>query len=529
MTYRLICCLLFVGSLLFFVVFNGGTMLYGYDEARNAGCAREMLLRHDFVVPVFNGQLRTDKPPLHYYLMIGAYQWLGVTEFAARLGSALMGALVVLMTFIMANRQLGRQVAWGTVVVLLAAPHVSVQFRMAVPDPYLIAALTLVFWAGYEALTTGRAAWAYTAWLAIGLGLLAKGPVAVALPMLVWVAYAGVTHSWATGGWKVLWRLKPLTGPLLMLAVALPWYIAVHARTNGAWTAGFWLRHNVGRFTNPMEGHGGFIGLPLLYVFIGLLPLGFFMPQALAAAWRSRHTQPFGLYSLSVLAVTVGFFMLSQTKLPNYTVPAYPFIAVLLGTYLTTAVRQPLSGFDRISWRFLVGLALLMPVGLAIALTLDPALMHLTADSLWFSMTPIAAIGAVYLMKKRQADRAVALVATSFMLLILAYFGRVAPHIDQQNPIRALLPLLPSNAPVAGYQYLNPAFVFYSHRTIPLYEEPYLLRPYLASHPNAYIISRSTYTDELSHDFGLTLIRQHRNILEQSTATLLHRIPTLTP
>src|SRR5207237_5620389 len=67
----------------------GGARLWDRDEPRNAGCAREMLARGDWVVPVFNGELRTHKPVLLYWCIMASYGALGVTEFAARLPSAL--------------------------------------------------------------------------------------------------------------------------------------------------------------------------------------------------------------------------------------------------------------------------------------------------------------------------------------------------------------------------------------------------------------------------------------------------------
>ena len=62
----------------------GKTPLWIYDEVRNAECAREMYERNDWIVPTFNGGLRTLKPPLHYYFMFGGFKIFGVTEWGAR-------------------------------------------------------------------------------------------------------------------------------------------------------------------------------------------------------------------------------------------------------------------------------------------------------------------------------------------------------------------------------------------------------------------------------------------------------------
>ena len=70
----------------------GGNTIYILDEAKNATCALEMMQRNDWVVPTFNGELRTDKPPLHYFLMLISYRVFGVNEFAARFFSAFFKA-----------------------------------------------------------------------------------------------------------------------------------------------------------------------------------------------------------------------------------------------------------------------------------------------------------------------------------------------------------------------------------------------------------------------------------------------------
>ncbi len=65
--------------------------VYILDEAKNAACAMEMLQRTDWITPTFNGHLRTDKPPLHYFFMMTAYSLFGVSPFSARLFSVILG------------------------------------------------------------------------------------------------------------------------------------------------------------------------------------------------------------------------------------------------------------------------------------------------------------------------------------------------------------------------------------------------------------------------------------------------------
>src|SRR5690606_24070120 len=87
-----------VSSFCFFLNL-GGPHLWDRDEPRNAGCAAEMLAANDWIVPTFNAQLREHKPALTYWMMMLSYLVFGVTEFAARLPSALYGVGTSLLTY----------------------------------------------------------------------------------------------------------------------------------------------------------------------------------------------------------------------------------------------------------------------------------------------------------------------------------------------------------------------------------------------------------------------------------------------
>lgn len=510
---------LFMGSFVFLILFNDSTMLYGLDETKNAQCAREMLARQDFVVPTFNGELRTDKPPLHYYFMMAMYRLLGVHGFAARLGSGLMGALVMLLTFRMTERYMGRSDAGWAVLLLLASLHVSVQFRMSVPDPYLIACLTLAFWSLFEALATGKAAWAWAGWISMGLGMLAKGPVAVILVGLTAVVYLTITRQWS---WATVGRLRPVSGFLLFLVVVVPWYWAVHWQTDGAWTQGFFLKHNLGRYSAAMEGHGGFVGLPLVYILAGLLPFSLFLPQAIRSVISRRDANPFGVFCLTVAGVVAAFFMCSGTKLPNYTVPAYPFLAVLLGRQLRqlTQMRYQ-SRATRISFVLLNALMVLLPAGIVLTLYLDSHLKHLAWVGSLFLPLPAGMLLAVYFRRKFQIKLALLAVTGSFMVSALVLYGLAYPLIDRENPVQATLPALVNRKFVVAYKRFNPAFVFYLNRTIPLLETHDQLHRQLHAHPGTMVISRTDYLEELDTLPNLFVVHQRRDLFERPTTLIL--------
>ena len=374
-------CVFFISLILFSLNIHG-LSIYALDEAKNAECAREMYERSDFVVPTFNYELRTDKPPLHYYFMMLGFQVLGVKALGARFFGSLVGALLLLFTFRFSKKFIGIGAAWMSIGVLWASLHLSLQFHMAVPDPYLITCFALSIFFFFEYLQE-RATWALLSfYLMMGLGVLTKGPIAIALPGLIMLLHL---ISSKRLDWTTLKRLKPWWGAMIVLGISVPWFLLVHQATGGVWTEEFFFKHNVRRFAEPMEGHGGIFLLSLAFVIAGMLPFSVFSPQAIGFTWKQRKELPALDICFWAVVSIVGFFALSSTKLPNYTVPAYPFLAILIGTYFSK--KRSSTKVDRYSFLFYLILAIGIPIAAYLGLKADPIIEDLAylASGLMYS------------------------------------------------------------------------------------------------------------------------------------------------
>src|SRR5262249_28156379 len=159
-----------------FLVNLGGPSLWDLDEGRNAGCAQEMLESGDWVVPKFNAKLRDVKPALLYWLQVAAYRCFGVSEFAARLPSALAALLAVLLTYELGRRLFGAATGLLAGLVLASTALFCASAHFANPDALLSACTVLtmlLFWGGYAA---GRLQFGWMG-VSTGLAVLAKGPV----------------------------------------------------------------------------------------------------------------------------------------------------------------------------------------------------------------------------------------------------------------------------------------------------------------------------------------------------------------
>ncbi len=291
----------------------GAAPLFDVDEGAFAEATREMLASGDWGHTLLNGVDRFDKPILVYWLQAVSMVVLGVNEFAARLPSALCT--------LFAAWQVGRflRPRWGESTAALAmfmggsALGVLAIGRAATADGLLNALIVLTalrLWQFAESGDCRALLWAYF-WC--GLGLLAKGPVAVLVPggaLLWWSVFSDRGRT----AWRALAFPR---GWLVALAVAAPWYVYALHRHGQAFIDGFILKHNVERFSGAMEGHGGGLGYYLVVWPLLCLPWAPWMLAVLARLkvfWADGFTRFLWVWALWVLA----FFSLSGTKLPHY-------------------------------------------------------------------------------------------------------------------------------------------------------------------------------------------------------------------
>jgi 4-amino-4-deoxy-L-arabinose transferase-like glycosyltransferase len=323
--------------------------LIGADEPRYAQVAREMLERHDWVTPVLGGKPWLEKPPLYYWQAMVAYLIFGVSDWAARLPSAIDAAfLVVAVYFFLRRFRPGFELDGA----LIAASCAGIMgyAHAASMDMALAAAFTagmLGWWAWHE---TGQRIYLAAFYGFIALGALAKGPVAPFLAVVVIVSYAAAVRELRVV-FKTLW----LPGILLFCAVALPWYFAVQAR-NPEFFREFILEHNLGRFSKNLYHHTEPFWYYLPVTALALLPWTVFgitaFVRSVRAWWASRKSIAsesnsecrLSIFACCWLIVPVLFFSISQSKLPGYILPAIPAGALLLADYLKHRLEQNDAG-----------------------------------------------------------------------------------------------------------------------------------------------------------------------------------------
>lgn len=474
----------------------GSPPVYILDEARNAQAAREMMQRNDFIVPTFNAELRPHKPPLHYYFMRAGYEILGANAWGARFFSALMGWLTIYVTWFFVKRFTDRQTGFITALILACSTHFLFEFRLAVPDPYLIFFITAGLFTFYAYVVEKKWKWFVLSAASLALASLAKGPVALALPGLS----AAVWLVWEKN-WKTLFSWRWLLYALLVVAIAAPWYLAVHYATRGEFTRGFFLEHNLNRFGEAMEGHGGIFLLVPLFVLVGLLPVSVFVGEV----WRKRKllsSQRLVTFSACVVAAFIIFFSLSRTKLPNYPMPCYSFAAFLFGYW----IKETISRNESIkTYPFVILLALNVAIlaGGIVGIHLEPALRGMDAWVLILVIPLVASVIALYYRRKNRQVAALRIIAMGYIFFNLLFLGLLYPVIYAKNPVSKMLPLLNRADTVYAYKIYNPAFNFYLDKPVVVLHDTNQLREQLRATPQIRVLTRESELPELA---GLSLV-----------------------
>lgn len=509
---RWILLLIVLCGFVFYGANISGTSIYVLDEAKNAGCAMEMTQRGDWIVPTFNNELRTDKPPLHYYFMRMAYGLFGVNSFSARIFSVVMGVVLLVVIYLFVSSLSSSAAGVWSVLTMVVSIQLSVQFHLAVPDPYLIFFLSSGLFSFYYGYKSNQQIFLFLSYASIGLATLAKGPVAIVFAGLTGLLFILTQERFSL---NMLKRIKILHGIIIFLLVVLPWYVLVGVKTNGAWLEGFFIQHNVGRFTNTMEGHGGFPLSSLVIVLVALLPFSFFTPQAIHWAWKNRKSESHLYFCLIAMMVVVVFFAFSRTILPSYPEPAVPFLAVLLGCYFAHVLKDNLlPRYWKISAWVYVIIAASMPFAAWIALDNDVALHHLSTLAGYFLLFPVGAVTGIIMLYNDQFRNALIVYAASTGVFLILFFYVVFPKIDQLNPVTNGLKEMEMNTPVYYYKNFNPAFVFGMKQSIQKIsaEERSLAMPVYVITQKRFLPDFQTRDYELIHE-GQDLFESNRSIV----------------
>jgi 4-amino-4-deoxy-L-arabinose transferase-like glycosyltransferase len=339
-------------------------------------------------------------------------------------------------------------------------------------------------------------------------------------------------RNWSRHVWEVVRFLRPRLAILAMGLVALPWYVAVGMRTDGEWLQGFLLKHNIGRFLEPMEGHSG---PPFLYyaavLLIGLFPWSALFPPAVAHAVRGirsdRKQRPAIIFLVCWIALYFSFFSIARTKLPSYILPVFPACALLTAEYLCR------GRWDRLmEWTYRLAFGGLFLVGLSIVIATPFVAASLLGEHKVFALVGLIPLGgglvgliSLVIQERKGLPHIFAVTSVLFLIAVFAWAG---PEVSrfQEGPLLAEVVQNRSDgaARIATYKYFSPGLVFYAgHRVDRLHATDDI--PKFFEEPSAWLVTTQECLPGLKASLpnDVEIVSRYRKFLRSEEVLLLRR------
>jgi 4-amino-4-deoxy-L-arabinose transferase-like glycosyltransferase len=317
----------------------GAPSIWDANEAFYAETPREMLISGDYVSPMFNYQMRTQKPPLTYWAVLLSYKLFGVNEFAVRFPGMLAAIGVLLFAYGSARLLFTPRAALIAAVIAATTPRIFILARRLPIDILLLFFVTGTMFCMVRAIPKNdKRSWALVYGCA-GLGFLTKGPIAVIIP-------AGAFLCWSLWSRRLrLSQVHPWMGPAIFIVIALPWYILIYLAHGWTYISTFFLSDNLARFAAQSMGPArGFFYYFSVFA-IDFFPWSFLVPFAVYLLWTNRSEIPplrtfaYG-FPLFWCVFTFILFSLSKNKQEYYIAPIYPAAAVLVSGVVDAGMRK---------------------------------------------------------------------------------------------------------------------------------------------------------------------------------------------
>lgn len=500
------------------------------DEGRYVQATKQMLETGDVVDIRFQDEARYKKPVGIHWLQVAAATIAAedqrTTIWVYRIPSLLAAWAAVLLTFTLGSRLFDRRTALLGAALLAGSLLLVVQAHLATTDAALLVTVVAAQAVLARLYMTARAgpaglplALALGFWIAIAAGILVKGPIApfVALLTALALVLADRDRSWFRG-------LRPRLGVPLLLILVLPWFIAIGLVTDGAF-----YRESLGvdlgaKLLSGQESHGAPPGYFALLLLLTFWPGSLYAWPALWHAVRNRIV-PGDRFCLAWLVPAWIVFEAVPTKLPHYTLPLYPALALLTAAAVLTLAGERRVDFSALWVKALQVLWALPGVALAVAAIAGPIWLG-DGPTAW-SLIPAAAglatsAAGLWLAWHGQVVRATLVALALGGVTMTATLQWVLPRLDAVWVSREIAATLAEVAPdrdaaiaIAGYA--EPSAVFLLGTDTLLANSGAEAAEHLLVHPDAVVVIDDRQADTFqaalaAHDLQVEALAEVRGL-----------------
>jgi 4-amino-4-deoxy-L-arabinose transferase-like glycosyltransferase len=345
------------------------------SEAMYALIPQEMLAAGSWLTPTLNGAPYLDKPHLLYWLQLAGYKLLGVSDWSSRVPTLAVTLGEVWLTYLIGRRLVGRLAAWLGGFILVSSLGFFVLHLLILTDHLVTLSLLAALYALIRWEERPSRAWTTLFFMALVAGFLSKGFIGVVFPGLIALLYA-----WQRREHRLLALVFSPGGLALAAGLLVAWGVAAE-RANPGYLQFQIVNEQIMRFLgrrHPPDVNSFTITGFYLFLGIWLMPWSFILPDGLYRFWQAtrpgREVGPAGRLLFIWIAVILGFFTISSSRIEYYSLPAFPALALILGWRVRRWLTAPQ---DRVVPWSLAALGLL---GLSLSVLL-PYLQQVCVDN----------------------------------------------------------------------------------------------------------------------------------------------------
>jgi 4-amino-4-deoxy-L-arabinose transferase-like glycosyltransferase len=498
--------LLLCAAVLPYFIGLGDSSIWDANEAFYVETPREMMERGDYIFPTFNYEPRVNKPVLSYWIVAGLYKVFGVSVGVQRLGIAIGAMSIIAAGLVLGWLVTGtRAGAFIAGIGLAVNPRLVMFGRRIFIDIWISAfmALILMFFALSERFPERRRRFLILMYVCVGLGVLTKGPIAAALPGLVFAVYL-LGH----GELRRTRDMMMPTGVLIVLAIVVPWYVALYLRDGWTHITSFFIGENFGRYTSgigqqtPREWY---FYLPV--VFGDGFPLSIPLIPAALVWWRTRERLQTLLW-LWILVIIL-FFSFSHDKQDLYIFPIVPAVAALGASAIVQREGAPAA---------VRGASLVL--GVLLALFGAGVLYLFESGGRIYAVAGIRLVSAAAvagglvtagLVLRRRVTAAVLATFVTLAIVNWTFVLRVLPDFERYKPVPPLSdylrPILQPGDRIAHFNVALPSMVYYLRHRVEPYYSPEAFVEAMRGNTRIYgILSDRDYADMQAELAGETCV-----------------------
>jgi Dolichyl-phosphate-mannose-protein mannosyltransferase len=319
-------------------------------DAVQAQIARNMLTSGDWVTARIDGIAYLEKAPLIYWMMAVSFKIFGPYDWAARIPVVLSALALAWLTAAFGTWAFGRRAGFYAGLCISTCIGLFLFTRILIPDVMVTALMTLSMWAFLRAIDEAEPRpgwWAALLAASLGVSLLLKSLIGVVFPLAACVVYLAITRQ--LFHWKIWKRLHPVSGVLIVLAIAAPWHVLATLRNPpyfdlsfhsapGEYHGFLWfffMNEQVLRFLN-LRYPRDYNTVPRVYFWlfhlIWLFPWSVYFPAIVKLSFKpAGRAGRARLLALCWTGFILIFFTFSTTQ-EYYSMPCYPALALLTGS-----------------------------------------------------------------------------------------------------------------------------------------------------------------------------------------------------